>query len=158
MIGKIDNPNTHRLPVLAYGSHIFLRDAFLSGCSDFCKDPWSLDELEARLEKMMSAISRNYEFPWGRIGFSGNDVFVADRRIPLTYQEARVLRMLVEQRGSVVPREALFYAIWGNRGSETSRVVDVHVASIRKKIHSILESKEDVKIISPVRNIGYIIE
>jgi DNA-binding response OmpR family regulator len=147
-----------RLPVLVYGSHIFLRHAFLAGCSDFCKDPWTLDELELRLEKLLSGICKKYEFSWGRIGFSGNQVYISDKRILLTYQEMRVLKMLVEQRGNIVPREALFYTIWGNPGTESSRVVDVHIASIRKKIIAAINPACDIKIISSVRNIGYIIE
>jgi DNA-binding response OmpR family regulator len=158
MIKTITNENQMRLPVLVYGSHIYLRPAFIAGCSDFCKDPWSLEELEVRIDRLVSGIAKNYRFSWGEISFSGNDVLVNGSKVFLTYQEMRIFRLLVEQRGNPVPREVLFYAIWGNEGTGSSRVVDVHVASLRKKLGASIPSDSELKLITSVRKVGYIID
>jgi DNA-binding response OmpR family regulator len=158
MLNTFAENNEMRLPVLIYGSHIFLRQAYLFGCSDFCKDPWSLEELELRLDKILFSILKKYEFSWGSVTFSGREVAVSGSAMPLTYQEMKIFRILVEQRGIAVPREVLFYSLWGNPGSGTSRVIDVHVAALRKKMSAVVAGKTGKPIISSVRNIGYIIE
>jgi DNA-binding response OmpR family regulator len=157
MLDRVTEDEAIRLPILVYGSHIFLRRAFLAGCADYCKEPWTLDELEARLDRIIASVTRGYDFPWGKLGFSGRDASVSGTGLGLTYQELRILRVLVEQRGNVVPREALFYSLWGNPGSASSRIVDVHVSSLRKKIARAVPGLGGTSVISSVRNIGYII-
>jgi len=144
--------------VIAYGSHLFLRQAYLSGCSDFLKNPWTIEELEVRLDKIIATIRKNYSFPWGELSFYGQGVNVAGKEIALSCHELRILRMLAEQRGVIVDREALFYALWGKIDGSGSRVIDVHISSIRKKIASVIGTERGDKIIRAARGLGYILD
>ena len=51
----------------------------------------------------------------------------------LSVAEARLLDMLLYNAGRVTGREALFYRLWGRLPDAPSRVVDVHVAALRRK-------------------------
>jgi two-component system, OmpR family, alkaline phosphatase synthesis response regulator PhoP len=44
------------------------------------------------------------------------------------------LEYLLERRGNVVTREELLENVWGLHSDTLSRTVDVHVATLRKKI------------------------
>ena len=54
----------------------------------------------------------------------------------LSAQEARVALALMQNSRPrrVVSRDALFYRLWGRFPATASRAVDVHVASLRKKL------------------------
>jgi DNA-binding response OmpR family regulator len=145
-----------RLPVLVFGSHFFLRQAYLAGCSDFCKDPWTLGELELRLDAIVSGIIKRHRFSWGEIELSGGTARVGGNEIGLSWHEVSILRVLLEQCPAVVPREVLFYAIRGKPGEEGSRVIDVHVSSLRKKLKPFVP--DDGPLIASVRGMGYMID
>jgi DNA-binding response OmpR family regulator len=154
--------NTRRrrepLPIIYYGDASSVRKAFLAGCSDYLKDPWSLEELELRLFKIIRGIKKTYTFPWGSITFSDTDVVTEKGKCPLTYQEFRIFNLLLKQRGSVVSREVLYYVLWNNPGTEESRVVDMHISSIRKKLKKLIPVPDNKEVITSVRGIGYMIK
>lgn len=145
-------------PVIFYGNPSFLRRAFLAGCVDFLKDPWTVDELAFRLEKVLKEIKKIFTFPWGSISFIGTDIASEKGRCSLLYQEYRILKVLLQQRGNAVPRDVLFYSLWNTRGSRQSRIIDVHISSIRKKLRCILPDEFCEDVIVSLRGIGYMIK
>ena len=145
------------LPVMGYGSPSFLRNAFLLGCVDYIKEPWVPEELELRLGAIIGRMECSRYFDWGVLRFRGRSV-EGDRGIcNLSYQEYRILKLLIENRGSVVSRDALFYAIWNRVSEEKSRVVDVHVSSLRKKLRGLYDIPAERNVIISVRTLGYVI-
>lgn len=84
--------------------------------------------------------------------------------MPLSRQESEILGTLLKQRGKTVTREVLFYRIWGNLPDKPSRVVDVHVSSLNRKIRKLMpggEGTADIpdgttdRLIVTVRGLGY---
>ena len=53
--------------------------------------------------------------------------------VRLTRGEYRMLALLVENAGNVIPREILLSRIWGYAPGMRTRTVDVHVRRLRKK-------------------------
>ena len=145
-------------PIIFYGNISFLRKAFLAGCADYLKDPWTIEELALRLTKLVRKTNTMYNFSWGCISFVGTDIVSEKGKCTLSYQEFRIIKSLIQQRGHVVPREVLFYSLWNNPGFRKSRVIDVHISSIRKKLHCIISSDHKSDVIMSVRGIGYMIK
>lgn len=52
----------------------------------------------------------------------------------LSTLESRLMRRLVQARGSVVSKEALAYDLWGNYLCDPGRAVDTHIYRMRKRI------------------------
>jgi DNA-binding winged helix-turn-helix (wHTH) protein len=157
-LGNLRNPlGNRRSPVIFYGNSSFLRKAILAGCVDYLKDPWTVDELEFRLEKLIKEIKKIFIFSWGSITFIGTDIVSENRRCALLYQEYRILKILLQQRGNAVPRDVLFYSLWNRPGTRQSRVIDMHISSIRKKLRVILPDDYCDEVIISVRGIGYMI-
>lgn len=70
----------------------------------------------------------------------------------LTSTEFDLLRVLAEHPGWVFGREELLEAVWGYTYLGDSRLVDVHVANLRKKIE---EDPANPQIVRTVRGVGY---
>ncbi|HLS33032.1 MAG TPA: response regulator transcription factor [Brevibacterium sp.] len=74
-------------------------------------------------------------------------VEIDDEEVHLTPTELRILMLLTEEPGHVYSREKMAYTVWGYQWAGDSRVVDVHIQRLRKKIGSAR--------IETVRGFGY---
>jgi DNA-binding response OmpR family regulator len=145
-----------RLPVICYGNASYIKSSFTLGCADFLKDPWSIDELYFRITRCVS--SRKISVNGILLEFSGLHINCRERgRISLTYQESVILRTLARQQGKVISREVLAHFL-GRKKTGSSRVIDVHISSLRKKIQRFLPSPYNINPIQSVRGIGYILK
>lgn len=61
-------------------------------------------------------------------------VEVDGAEVHLTPTELRILLLLTEEPGHVYSREKIAYTVWGYQWAGDSRVVDVHIQRLRKKI------------------------
>jgi len=154
-VKDLNEISTTATPVIACGSAGLLRSAFLSGCADYLREPWLPEELELRALAALSRVSRRFEFPWGTVCFEGKDLRTPAGLVPLTFGESRLLRLLLRARGEPVPRAAIAYELWGNPARAAGRAVDVHAASIRKKVRNV-ESRAG-RFITCVRGQGYMV-
>ena len=119
------------LPVLAYGPEQSLAAALLRGCVDYLRDPWTLTELELRVIRWLEACLPARRF--GGLWLEGTTLHGPTATVALSAAEARLLEMLLHNAGRVTSRDALFYRLWGRLPATPSRVVDVHVAALRRK-------------------------
>ena len=55
-------------------------------------------------------------------------------RVNLTPLEFKILAALVRHRGQVLDRDRLLDLVWGTDTFITDRVIDTHIANLRKKI------------------------
>jgi len=142
------------LRVIGHGEPEYLPLAFLYGCVDYLKEPWTPEELYLRANRI--ARKQVLHMPWGNITYSPKSISSAHHTQPITHQEYTILRILTMNRGNIVTRTALYYALWGY-DSKQSRAVDMHIVSLRKKLQSISPVGSEENIISSVYGKGYII-
>lgn len=81
-------------------------------------------------------------------------VTYAERQIPLSANEMRVLWVLTKNYGEVLSRETLYEAIFSDKFELSDRTIDLCVSRIRKQFDTFIEKKD---IIKTVRNEGYLI-
>ncbi len=143
-------------PVIAYGPGSLLRGAFMAGAADVLRDPWSPEELSFRALAVLQRVLARLILPWGRLSLDASLLETSTGAARFTWHEAAVLRALVRGRGAPVPREALAYALWGRPARPGSRAIDVHVASIRRKIAAARPRSPLPPVVS-VRGRGYMV-
>ena len=124
------------IPAFAYGPAAGLSTAFLRGCADYLRKPWSPAELEYRATRWLEAagLTDTHSAAAGQTRLAGHTLHGPMGTCALSAQEARVALALMQHQGRVVSRVALFYRLWGRVPPHASRAVDVHVAALRKKL------------------------
>lgn len=80
------------------------------------------------------------------------EVYLAGKRVPFTVAEFSLLRELVLTPGQVVNREDLAQRVLGRDLVIFGRSIDVHIASLRKKLGRTADGGERIKTI---RGVGY---
>jgi two-component system alkaline phosphatase synthesis response regulator PhoP len=148
------------LMVLTPCDHLQHRIAiFKAGADDYLVKPVNLDELQVRIESLLTRSSRHkkpdlssYEFGAMRLDLSHSELFRNGSKIELSEREARLLRFLIENRGKTLSRTALLQHVWGYRQAPLTRTVDVHILRLRNKIE---DDPKDPQFIITVHGLGY---
>ncbi|MBQ3076860.1 MAG: response regulator transcription factor [Clostridia bacterium] len=131
-------------------------EAFQGGCDDYLSKPFSLKELEARVQAL---ITRTYQpdrkvqsdFTFGALSVNTDRREIALHGVPLVLKrkEYELLYFLLCNPGRAFSREALIEKVWSDTDINDYRTVDSHVKRLRK----LLGSYGDV--IQTVWGLGY---
>ncbi len=131
---------------------------FKAGSDDYLTKPFETPELQARVEALLRRTSstrpelRSYEFAGIQVDFIKSLVTKNGRTIALGERECRLLRYLVERKGTVLSRDELLQQVWGYKSVPLTRTVDVHVAWLRQKIE---DDPKNPQFIQTVHGQGY---
>ena len=129
------------------------------GADDYITKPFHQRELIARLNTVLrrtlqATATLNSSLILGdlHIDMKKRIVKKDDKIIDLSFKEYETLVLLASNAGEVLTREAIMNAIGGEDYNPETRTVDMHIASIRKK----LEDNTSVrKYIDTVSGVGY---
>ena len=113
---------------------------FAAGGDDYIVKPFSLVELEARVQAHLRREARHNSE--GKIRFSGEltidyaerCLFFADKPIVLAKKEFDIVELLSQNPGQVFDKERIYERIWGYDSQGDSSVVAEHIRRIRAKI------------------------
>jgi DNA-binding response OmpR family regulator len=133
---------------------------FAVGADDYLTKPFSLRELVVRVRAILRRMERigslPADEPIDRAGLAIDQarrtVAVDGTRIQLTPLEFEILLTLARTPGVVFTREQLMDKVWGYRDYAGGRVVDSHVARIRRKLG---EDGAEPRFIRTVHGVGY---
>ena len=114
------------------------------GADDYVVKPLRLRELMARMAAHLrrtrlesaEAMRNRLEFRELVIDVNERRVYKSSREVELTHTEFDLLTFLATNAGKVLSREKILNSIWGYEYPIETRVIDVHIRNLRRKIES----------------------
>jgi two-component system response regulator RegX3 len=129
------------------------------GADDYVTKPFSGAELVARIRAVLRRAADEPDEDESVLEV-GDVVLDLDKRlvtrggeqVDLTVKEFDLLRLLLERAGKVVRREQLIADVWDTNWFGSTKTLDVHVSSLRRKLG---DDSSDPRYIHTVRGIGF---
>ena len=149
------NPETRALPVImitavATSSEDVVRGVD-NGADEYFPKPLDLELLVARIENLLSRANRTAPPPedsisWGELEIAPEEhrVTVKGKAVPLTHLEFKLLLAFLRQPNRVLPRSWLLQHVWDSSSSVSTRTVDKHVETLRRKVKPLSGNLETV--------------
>jgi two-component system alkaline phosphatase synthesis response regulator PhoP len=126
------------------------------GADDYVTKPFSGLELRARIKALLrrstDVTPEIRRFDDLEVDFGRFEVRRDGRTIDLTPLEFKILAALIKRRGRVVARNRLLDLAWGDEIYVSDRVIDNHIANLRKKIEPDTAAP---RFVVSVRGVGY---
>jgi DNA-binding response OmpR family regulator len=118
---------------------------FNLGCDDYVTKPFSIEELELRiraiLRRCQATAPREYDTEDEVIKFGNFELNYTEMQLihpkiirTLTRKECELLKLLLDHKNKLVPREIILREVWGEDDNTTSRSMDVFMTKLRSYI------------------------
>ena len=147
--------SNNEVPILILSAKNSSADRVLGlkkGADDYLTKPFNLEELLLRVHKLInknkklqdkSTIGDSFSFGGNTIDFKAQEAIKADgEKIQLSKKETMLLKLLIENKNEVVPREKILQSVWG---------YNVYL-NFRKYFE---EDSRNPKYFHSVRSVGY---
>jgi len=131
---------------------------FELGADDYVSKPFSIRELLGRIQAILKRAAGQKHllahFHFGKVSldFVKMEARRGDQPVTLTTREFAILRLMVSNKGVVIPRDRLLDEVWGYEAYPTTRTVDNQIVKLRQKLE---EDPENPRYILTVRGTGY---
>ncbi|MER3398751.1 MAG: DNA-binding response regulator [Chloroflexota bacterium] len=127
-----------------------------AGADDYITKPYSPAELLARIRAALRRRCRS-QAQVRRLGdvmldLAGRRVWIGETEVALSPREFDLLAALARRPGEAFSRQALLDQVWGPGYVGDDKVVDVYIASLRRKLG---DNPDRPQLIQTVRGYGY---
>ena len=132
------------------------------GADDYLTKPFNLEELLLRVHKLIEknkkmqekdSVGDTYSFGKNTVDFRAQEILTRNGdRIQISKKEAMLLKLLIENKNEVVPREKILQSVWGYNVYPTTRTIDNFILNFRKYFE---EDSRNPQYFHSVRGVGY---
>lgn len=120
---------------------------FKLGCDDYVAKPFSIEELDLRIQAILRRTKRGNALPkvlyeekiykMGNFTFNYSGMQLIHPKVTrtLTRKEAELLKLLLDHKNKLIPREIILKEIWGEEDHAVGRSMDVFLTKLRSYLH-----------------------
>jgi len=157
--------SNNEVPILILSAKSSSADRVLGlkkGADDYLTKPFNLEELLLRVHKLIdknkklqdkTSLGNSYSFGNNIIDFKAQEASTkSGQKIQLSKKETMLLKLLIENKNEVVPREKILQAVWGYNVYPTTRTIDNFILNFRKYFE---DDSRNPKYFHSVRGVGY---
>ena len=155
----------NEVPILILSARNSSADRVLGlkkGADDYLVKPFNLEELLLRVQKLIeknkklldkSSVGDIYTLGDNKIDFKAQEAITGKgEKIQLSKKESMLLKLLIENKNEVIPREKILQSVWGYNVYPTTRTIDNFILNFRKYFE---EDSRNQKYFHSVRGVGY---
>ena len=138
---KIDK----NVPIIVLSSYSSKDDrikGFNLGCDDYVTKPFSIEELGLRMQAILRRCRANapHEYvnedetiKFGNFHLNYTEMQLVHPKVTrtLTRKECELIKLLLDHKNKLVPREIILREVWGEDDNTTSRSMDVFMTKLR---------------------------
>lgn len=157
--------SNNEVPILILSAKNSSADRVLGlkkGADDYLTKPFNLEELLLRVHKLIdknkklqdkNTIGDQYSFGNNTIDFKAQQATGnSGQLIELSKKETMLLKLLIENKNEVVPREKILQSVWGYNVYPTTRTIDNFILNFRKYFEA---DSRNPRYFHSVRGVGY---
>lgn len=129
------------------------------GADDYVVKPFSAREVVARIRAVLRRTAAPNQPNGGpievgavRIDPSRRSVTSHGELLELSRKEFDLLALLMQEAGTVVPRERLIDEVWDVNWFGSTKTLDVHVSALRKKL---VDDSAQPRYLHTIRGVGF---
>jgi len=155
----------NEVPILILSAKSASADRVLGlkkGADDYLTKPFNLEELLLRVEKLIEknkklldkdSIGDTYSFGSNTVDFKAQEAVTKQgQKVQLSKKESMLLKLLIENKNQMVPREKILQTVWGYNVYPTTRTIDNFILNFRKYFE---EDSRNPRYFHSVRGVGY---
>lgn len=152
--------NGLRLPILMLTAKAREEEKVMGlelGADDYLTKPFGTRELRARIKALLRRSANeddpsSYSFGDAEFDSARGELRVNGKPVDLTRIEFKLLDFFIRSRGRILTRERLLEGVWGQDTFASDRIVDNHIANLRRKIEP---DPANPRYLLNVRGLGY---
>jgi len=144
------------VPIIVLSSAATKEDrikGFTLGCDDYVTKPFSIEELGLRMQALLrrckNAVPREYvaedeTIKFGNFLLNYSEMQLIHPKVTrtLTRKECELLKLMLDHKNKLVPREIILREVWGEDDNTTSRSMDVFMTKLRSYL--LIDSEDKV--------------
>jgi DNA-binding response OmpR family regulator len=155
-----DRPMLPVVMLTARTEEVDLIVGFDAGADDYVTKPFRVAELVARLRARLRTAPGSVPgapAPPARVAgvwvdTGAHRAWLDDRELDLTPKEFDLLALLVAEAGTALRREDIMSAVWDEHWWGSTRTLDMHISSLRRKLG---DDPSSPRLIATVRGVGF---
>lgn len=152
-----DNPELRIIMLTAKDTPHDVIQGLNMGADDYLTKPFVADVLLARIQaRFRRKNGDDLKLKIGDLVLDTKTLEVTrnEKIIPLTPQELKLLQYMMQNKGRILTRDMILNRLWLSSVDIETRIVDVYIGYLRKKI----DTGFDKKLIHSVRGFGYMLK